>query len=82
MPGTRPGVVQQGGEDDERLGIIAFETPNRARFLTIQEKLTVIMRKAAMCFAHSFVVAVDLRPEEREGDVLSFQRFRAFCGGV
>jgi hypothetical protein len=38
-PGTRPGEVQQGGEDDERCGIIAFEAGDSARFLTIQEKI-------------------------------------------
>ena len=38
-PGTRPGEVQQGGEDDERFGIIAFERSNRVRFLTNQEKI-------------------------------------------
>ena len=39
MPGTRPGEVQQGGEDDERIRIIAFESANRVRFLTNQEKM-------------------------------------------
>jgi hypothetical protein len=39
MPGTRPGEVQQGGENDERYRIIAFESSNRGRFLTIQEKM-------------------------------------------
>ena len=51
-PGTRPGEVQQGGEDDERFGIIAFERSNRVRFLTNQEKIGQAMRKAAMCCAH------------------------------
>lgn len=39
MPGTRPGVVQQGGEGDARFSIIAFETSDKAAFLTVQEKI-------------------------------------------
>ncbi len=39
MPSTRLGEVQQGGKDDERIRIIAFESANRVRFLTDQEKM-------------------------------------------
>lgn len=30
MPGTGPGEVQQGGESDERISIIAFEGSDKA----------------------------------------------------
>ena len=58
MPGTRPGVVQQGGESDERLSIIAFESSDRARFLTIQEKTGKKTCKADMRSAHSWAICM------------------------
>ena len=58
MPGTRPGEVQQGGESDERLSIIAFESSDRARFLTIQEKTGKKTCKADMRSAHSWAICM------------------------
>ena len=55
-PGTRPGEVQQGGESDERVSIIAFALTDRAQFLTNQENLADLFARPLCnsCMAAGF----------------------------